>query len=305
VAINADLVLAGIGAGGASGAELAWFAPSGVAAPTDSTTALTAGVNETQTVTITGTPTGGTFTLSYAGQTTAGIAWNATAAAVKSALEALTTIGTGNVGVTGGPAPGTAFVVTFRADLGITDVALMTASAASLTGGTSPAVGVAQTTAGVSGFLSAGLISEDGISKNLSNDANEIRAYGLSSAVRKIVTSETIEFQVVFLESNPVSLAVYNRLPLTGATAINPSSTGAFSITEGSFRSQRYALVIDVVDDDHLFRIYAPSVEVTEKESFAVKAGEAITYGVTLTAYPNSSGVSVETFYLLPELSAS
>jgi hypothetical protein len=45
--------------------------------------------------------TGGTFTLSYAGQTTGGLAYNATAATIQSALEALSTIGAGNVTVTG------------------------------------------------------------------------------------------------------------------------------------------------------------------------------------------------------------
>lgn len=53
------------------------------------------------TVTIGGSPTGGTFTLTYAGQTTAGIAYNAAASAVQSALEALSTIGSGNATVTG------------------------------------------------------------------------------------------------------------------------------------------------------------------------------------------------------------
>ena len=54
-----------------------------------------------QTVTIGGTPSGGTFTLSYRGATTATIAYNAANTAVDSALEALSTIGTGNVTVTG------------------------------------------------------------------------------------------------------------------------------------------------------------------------------------------------------------
>lgn len=104
--------------------------------------------SEAQTVTITGTPTGGTFTLTYEGGTTAGIAYNATAAAVRAALEALPGVSPGDVVVTGGPGPGTAYVVTFNAGGG--DVAQMTASAASLTGGTSPAVTVTTTTAGAS-----------------------------------------------------------------------------------------------------------------------------------------------------------
>lgn len=47
--------------------------------------------------------TSGTFALTYAGQATAPIAYNANAAAVQSALEALSTIGAGNVTVTGDP----------------------------------------------------------------------------------------------------------------------------------------------------------------------------------------------------------
>src|SRR6185436_3913008 len=45
----------------------------------------TPGVAEVQTVTITGTPAGGTFTLTYDGEVTTGIAFNAAAAAVESA----------------------------------------------------------------------------------------------------------------------------------------------------------------------------------------------------------------------------
>ncbi len=54
------------------------------------------------TLTKTGTPTAGNFTLSYGGQTTANIAWNANADAVRDALRLLTNIGStvGNVTVT-------------------------------------------------------------------------------------------------------------------------------------------------------------------------------------------------------------
>lgn len=104
--------------------------------------------NETQTVTITGTPTGGTWTATYAGQTTGNIAWNATAAAFKTALAALSNIGSGDVAVTGGPGPGTPYVVKFQGALAGTNVAQMTTSGAGLTGGSSPAVGVTTGTGG-------------------------------------------------------------------------------------------------------------------------------------------------------------
>ncbi len=50
------------------------------------------GTNEIQTVALTDGPTGGTFTLTYAGQTTTALARNASAATVAAALEALSTI---------------------------------------------------------------------------------------------------------------------------------------------------------------------------------------------------------------------
>jgi hypothetical protein len=57
----------------------------------------TGGINDVQTATVSGA-TGGTFTLTFGGQTTAAIAFNATSAAVQAALAALSTIGTGTTG---------------------------------------------------------------------------------------------------------------------------------------------------------------------------------------------------------------
>ncbi len=104
--------------------------------------------NEVQGVAITGDPTGGTFTLTYSGQTTAGIAYNASAGAVQSALTALSNLRTGDV-VVSGPSGGP-YTVEFTNSLQATNVAQMTASAAGLTGGSSPAVTVTTATAGSS-----------------------------------------------------------------------------------------------------------------------------------------------------------
>jgi hypothetical protein len=111
---------------------------------------------EVQALTVTGTPTGGTYTLTYSGQTTAAIPYNATAAQVKTALEALSNIGTGNVTTAGGPHPGTPVTVTFTGTLANTNVAQMTASSAGLTGGTSPTVTPSTTTAGGADLGSGG-----------------------------------------------------------------------------------------------------------------------------------------------------
>lgn len=117
---------------------------------TQDMTVSTNGTDEVQTITITGSPTGGTFPLTYSGQTATGIAFNATASAVQTALTALSNIDdVDGVVCAGGPLPGTAITCTFRRSLAATNVSQMTTSSASLTGGTSPTVAVSTTTGGV------------------------------------------------------------------------------------------------------------------------------------------------------------
>jgi hypothetical protein len=103
---------------------------------------------DVQTISITGTPTGGDFPLVFNGAATI-VAYNASASAVQTSLRALSTIGSGNVTCTGGPLPGTPVVCTFSGALATGQQSLMTSYSGSLTGGSSPAVSVAHTTPGL------------------------------------------------------------------------------------------------------------------------------------------------------------
>lgn len=89
-----------------------------------------------------GAPSAGTFTLSFNGQTTAGIAYNATASAIQTALTGLSSVGSGNATVTGtGP-----FTITLQGALAGT-VLPLTGSGTGLTGGT---FSLTETSSGVS-----------------------------------------------------------------------------------------------------------------------------------------------------------
>lgn len=88
--------------------------------------------DEVQYVSYNAIPSSGNFTLTYAGQTTANIAYNAADSAIVSALEALSNIGVGEVTVTGDYLLG--WRVTFTSGLGGTDVAEMTGTNVSLAG---------------------------------------------------------------------------------------------------------------------------------------------------------------------------
>src|SRR5207248_1375138 len=94
--------------------------------------------NELQQLAFGGTPSGGTFTISFAGRTTAAISSGATAATVQTALQAITTVGSGNVQVLGGPVSGAnpTLLLKFAGGLANSNLAQATVSN-SLTGVTS------------------------------------------------------------------------------------------------------------------------------------------------------------------------
>lgn len=101
--------------------------------------------NEVQTATVTGAPTGGTFTLSFGGQTTDAIDFDATAEEVEAALSGLPNLDEGDVEVT---KAANVYTVTFGGEYGTEDVPALTADGSGLTGGTTPGVTIATTTAG-------------------------------------------------------------------------------------------------------------------------------------------------------------
>ena len=96
-------------------------------------------LDEQQTVRTTNA-TGGTFTLTFKGQTTAPIPFNATGAQIDAALEALSTVGANNIQTSGGPANTANVNVFFRRALQQTNQEQITANGAALTG-TAPTVG--------------------------------------------------------------------------------------------------------------------------------------------------------------------
>ncbi len=113
-----------------------------------------AGTADVWTMTKTGTWSAGTYTVSvtYGGstQTTGAIAFDAVAATIQTAVQALSNVGSGNMLVTGGPQSTTAVVYTAAGNLTgpVTvdlDITLVT--------GSTPGIGEVHTTTGVAGSL--------------------------------------------------------------------------------------------------------------------------------------------------------
>lgn len=134
-------------------------------------------------------------------------------------------------------------------------------------------------------FEDVGYISEEGVSTSTSIDVNDIKAWQNGDTVRKIQTGHDFTLTFAMLETNPTALEVYYGDYATGAVQV----TG----TQG----YRGAFVINVVDGDDLIRIVIPDGQVTDKQDVNYVNADPITYGVTITTYPDTSGVKAYIYF--------
>jgi hypothetical protein len=164
---------------------------------------------QVQTLKITGNPTGGTFTLTVGGQTTAAIPYNATTAQVQAALALLTSVGSGNVLVTGTLiSDASGFDISWIGTRFGTSQTLT--STPTLTGGTTPAAPVTLKTSGSGwkpvGHTSRGTLPEFGFD----GDTTEIRGSWQKKKLREIQTEDPIDYLTVVLhQMDKDSLALY------------------------------------------------------------------------------------------------
>lgn len=185
--------------------------------------------NEVQTLTITGTPTGGTFQLAFRGVATANIVYNATAAAVQAALEAISTVGTGNIVGAGGPLPGSPVTLTFQNNLAGQNQPLITVTGSALTGGSTPAATVAETTPGSGLYDPVGSWFDLGATKNgvvptMNNTEDEFTIDQQKVAIGVLPNEWTWSLATSLVEVTPENLAVawdmgsvtLNTAPTTG-----------------------------------------------------------------------------------------
>lgn len=140
----------------------------------------------------------------------------------------------------------------------------------------------------LTGFTDLGYISADGITETRDKSTNQIRAWQNADLVREVVTESSASFKMTLLESTVGSLAAFYGAEVDiadGSIAVDPSATGG-----------RKSFVFDVVDGASTIRIYVPSGEVLATDDVVYQNGEAIGYGITITAYP-VNGVAFKKFY--------
>ena len=212
------------------------------------------GDSEVQVITLQGGATGGTFTLTFDGQTTSGLAFDISAANLETALEGLSSIGSGNVTVTGDD--GGPWTVTFGGTLAATDVSLITGDASSLTGGS---VYIATTTTGAAGTnekvslsisptpsggtftLTVDLGSGDETTSSLDYDAT---AAEVLAALEGLTSASSGDFTVTGSDGGPWTVTFIQNFaktaidPITG-TMTSLTATGNQTLTVSTTQRSR------------------------------------------------------------------
>lgn len=154
----------------------------------------------------------------------------------------------------------------------------------------SPTIPTDCTTA-LSGFTCLGYVSEDGLKHNMSNDNEDIKAWG-GDVVLTIKNSRTDEFQFTLLEvkDENVLKAVFGDANVTVAAATT-TAPKTISIASNNDDSPACAWVIEMVmRDGDPKRIVIPNGKITEIGEIDYKDDEAVGYDITIAAEADSNG---------------
>lgn len=124
-------------------------------------------------------------------------------------------------------------------------------------------------------FVDLGFASSDGIESALDKSTSKIVAFQNAATVRETVTEATHTYTLTLIETKQEVLeAFFGTTMVDGAIDIVPSAT-----TKGVF-------VVDIIDGTNAQRDVVFNGEIIAVEAQTFANGEAVSYGITINAYP-------------------
>lgn len=135
------------------------------------------------------------------------------------------------------------------------------------------------TTALDAAFVELGYITDAGIRENQNSATNQIKAWQNGDIVREIQTEHNLTYALDFLESSAEVLEAFYGNETTGTVEI----TGA--------QGTRQAWTFNIVDGTTTIRLVIPDGQITDRGEVQYVNGNAIVYPITITCYPDTSGV--------------
>lgn len=133
-------------------------------------------------------------------------------------------------------------------------------------------------------FTDIGWISDDGITESNSADSTEIKGWQGGATVRKVISSSEMTFKLTAIETSKTVLELYHK----GSKVVTTSGKSVLAVKAPG--PDRRTFGFDVIDGSSHIRIVIPDGEVTETGDITYKGDEALSYELTITAYPGADG---------------
>lgn len=149
-----------------------------------------------------------------------------------------------------------------------------------------PDITVNQSMSQEKAFKSLGYISEDGMTNANSPESDSIKAWG-GDTVHTYQTEkpDTFQFQLIEALNAEVLKAVYRDDNVTGDL-----ETGLTVKANAKEQQDACWVVETILNGDTVKRVVVPCAKITEIEDIVYKDDEALGYGVTISATPDSAG---------------
>lgn len=141
-------------------------------------------------------------------------------------------------------------------------------------------------------FVDSGYVSEDGLSFTPEISTTDINEWN-GSLVRRIKETFNGTLSWAHLETNEQSLKNAFGDDAVTATAATQSHGNQLAVSIAGDLPAAKAWVFKLKDGDNRMLIVVPNGQITGVEEVSFTSSDAITWGVTLSAYPDSAGNSI------------
>jgi hypothetical protein len=218
---------------------------------------------QTSLLKITGSPTGGTYTVTVASQTTSALAYNASNSTVQAAIEALSSVGAGNTTVTGVSTSDTGGLTISYVGTLLGGATLTTSATGSFTGGTTPAV-TSVSTAG-NGWANVGHTSRTKLPEfGYDGGKLEMKGSWQKQRLRQVWGAQPIEDMV------KLNLEQWSRETAELYFGADTANTDGVWGVSGDWEPVEKAFLVVLVDQDVNLACYASKASIARDAAIAI-----------------------------------
>ena len=152
------------------------------------------------------------------------------------------------------------------------------------------------TTALGAAFTCLGYVSEDGVENENEMDVSDIKAWGGNIVYRSLTElTDNFSFSLIESENADVLKNVY------GDNNVTVDGSGNITVSIKAEDPQEKVWVFELaLRGNRAKRIVIPDGAVTSRETITYNDSDAIAYGVTVSAYPDSSNITHKEYLEAP-----